>query len=469
MVVGWLSELTSIREDGLRLLVSIVAGYPLAFAYRTVIYKQPATVQHLFIAVAGVLLYLFNYGKSLLTVPVSIFLAYAITNHLRGTTHSVALAHICFLGHLLIGFWYAESDKYDITWTTPFCVMTLRHIGLVMDVYDGQKPKEKLKADQVETAIRDPPSLLETAAFSLFFSGTFVGPQFPLSRFRAFINGEFLDKDGEVPTSSIMACTQRFAAGVFFAVIHQWGTLWVPDAYFNSPEFFNAPFFWKIFWNVVWFRATMYRYVMAWLLTEGAAILSGLAYNGKDEDGQDRWDGVRDVHIILFETGSDFQSVIDSFNCGTNNFMKKHVFKRLRWLGNKYYSHLVTLLYLAIWHGYHLGYFLLFAFEFACIMAQDQVYYLIKRTPGAAEFFSNAFVVPLCKLFGRLTINMSMGFAFLTFGLVKKEIWIAPIKAMYFYGYIVMFIVWPLTNQVLLRVLPRKPKKDEKQANGKTE
>jgi hypothetical protein len=32
---------------------------------------------------------------------------------------------------------------------------------------------------------------------------------------------------------------------------------------------------------------------------------------------------------------------------------------------------------------------------------------------------------PLCWLFGRININISMAFAFLTFGLVKKEIWIA--------------------------------------------
>src|SRR5690348_14229906 len=31
---------------------------------------------------------------------------------------------------------------------------------------------------------------------------------------------------------------------------------------------------------------------------------------------------------------------------------------------------------------------------------------------------------PVCYLFGRININISMAFAFLTFGLVKKEIWI---------------------------------------------
>lgn len=66
-----------------------------------------------------------------------------------------------------------------------------------------------------------------------------------------------------------------------------------------------------------------FRYCAAWLLTEGAAILCGLAYNGKNSLGEDRWDGVRDIHIIKFELGGDFQSVIESFNCGTNTFAKK--------------------------------------------------------------------------------------------------------------------------------------------------
>ncbi len=58
-------------------------------------------------------------------------------------------------------------------------------------------------------------------------------------------------------------------------------------------------------------------------LQEGAAILCGIAYNGRDATGNDRWDGVRDLHILRFEFGYDFQSVIESFNVGTNTFAKK--------------------------------------------------------------------------------------------------------------------------------------------------
>ena len=65
-----------------------------------------------------------------------------------------------------------------------------------------------------------------------------------------------------------------------------------------------------------------------------------------------------------------------------------------------------------------------------------------------------------------------MAFAFLTFGLIKvrlasfiqpifvfqKEVCFKPVSSMYFYGYIVYFLLWPVLYQILLRTLPRKPK-----------
>lgn len=59
-----------------------------------------------------------------------------------------------------------------------------------------------MKPDQLETRIEKPPSLIETAAYALFFSGTLVGPQFTLQRFRKFVAGEYLDpQNGEVRSS----------------------------------------------------------------------------------------------------------------------------------------------------------------------------------------------------------------------------------------------------------------------------
>lgn len=118
-----------------------------------------------------------------------------------------------------------------------------------------------------------------------------------------------------------------------------------------------------------------------------------------------RWDGTRDLHIGKWELGMDYTSVVESFNVGTNTFAKKyvffsmmhwfqetrkyflsinkwsisnvnsfsHLFRRMRWMNSKMGAQFATLMYLAIWHGYHLGYFLLFIFEMACMLAQEQV------------------------------------------------------------------------------------------------
>ena len=61
-LVSYLSEASSIREDGLRLFLTVLAGYPLAALHRTFLYKQPAQVQHVVFTIIGISLYLFNYG-----------------------------------------------------------------------------------------------------------------------------------------------------------------------------------------------------------------------------------------------------------------------------------------------------------------------------------------------------------------------------------------------------------------------
>ncbi|PIO58380.1 hypothetical protein TELCIR_20186 [Teladorsagia circumcincta] len=52
----------------------------------------------------------------------------------------------------------------------------------------------------------------------------------------------------------------------------------------------------------------------------------------------------------------------------------------------------------------------------------------------------------------------SMGFGFLCFGLVKTKYWIGPIKSLYFVGFVIFFIVWPIVHYILKQTLPRKPK-----------
>jgi len=58
-------------------------------------------------------------------------------------------------------------------------------------------------------------------------------------------------------------------------------------------------------------------------LQEGVCILTGLTYNGKDENGNELWDGCANIHIRQYESASSCHELIQSFNVNTNKWMAK--------------------------------------------------------------------------------------------------------------------------------------------------
>jgi len=104
-------------------------------------------------------------------------------------------------------------------------------------------------------------------------------------------------------------------------------------------------------------------------------ITFGLTYNGKNQDGSSRWDGCANVKLRRFETATQFNHYILSFNINTNHWCAEYIYKRLKFLGSKIYSQLLTLLFLALWHGFHSGYYHCFFMEFIVMYFERDVSY----------------------------------------------------------------------------------------------
>jgi len=102
-------------------------------------------------------------------------------------------------------------------------------------------------------------------------------------------------------------------------------------------------------------------------------ITFGLTYNGKNQDGSSRWDGCANVKLRRFETATQFNHYILSFNINTNHWCAEYIYKRLKFLGSKIYSQLLTLLFLALWHGFHSGYYHCFFMEFVVMYFERDV------------------------------------------------------------------------------------------------
>lgn len=102
-------------------------------------------------------------------------------------------------------------------------------------------------------------------------------------------------------------------------------------------------------------------------------VAFGLTYNGLNSKNQPKWDGCANVKLWTFENATTFAHYISSFNINTNNWCAEYIYKRLRFLGSKLYSQLGTLFFLALWHGFHSGYYFSFFQEFIIMYFEKDV------------------------------------------------------------------------------------------------
>lgn len=182
----------------------------------------------------------------------------------------VAINLVFHMVYLLTGYFFTESNDYDILWTTPHCVLALRMIGFAFDVADGRKPKDSLSKDQVDCALNPIPSLLELSAFAYFPGSFLIGPQFAFKRYQRFIDGEYAQYKGFVKAGLI-----RMGLGILYLTVRQVGTMMLPDNYFLTDAYRNQAFIWRLIYLGIWGKFSLYKYISCWLLTEGGLMCLG--------------------------------------------------------------------------------------------------------------------------------------------------------------------------------------------------
>lgn len=270
---------------------------------------------------------------------------------------------------LYIGYYTTGTNDYDIKWTMPHCVLVLRLIGLAFDISDGQQPDESLSLENKKTALNRFPNILELAGFTFFPASFLTGPQFPFRRYEKFTNKEF-----QKYTQNLTIGLRRGAIGVGYLIAHQIGMMFLSDNFMLTPEYEQKNIIVKLLLLGLWGKFTLYKYIACWLMSEGVATCFGLTFISKDEKtGEEDWSGCANIHLIRFETAEKMHHYIESFNVNTNHWVAQYIFKRLRFLGNRNYSHIITLMFLAVWHGFHNGYYICFFFEFLMVIMEKDV------------------------------------------------------------------------------------------------
>uniref|UniRef100_A0A1I8NPP7 Lysophospholipid acyltransferase 5 n=1 Tax=Stomoxys calcitrans TaxID=35570 RepID=A0A1I8NPP7_STOCA len=448
-LVAGLAEKVGAPEAAMRLLLTLLAGYPIAFLYRFLIQHQSKkAVHHIFFALCGLMLCFFNYGINTYHSLLCIWMTFLFVKLLHSSpTKLVAVNFIFHMGYLLIGYYFTESNEYDILWTTPHCVLTLRMIGFVFDVTDGLKAKEKLSKDQLECCLEKTPSLLELLAYAYFPGSFLVGPQFPYRRYQRYIDGEFSQYKGFVQTGVL-----RFLMGVTYLAVRQVGAMMLPDNYFLTDSYRNQPFIWRLIYLGLWGKFSLYKYISCWLLTEGALMCLGFTYNGKSADGSDDWYGCSNVKLYLLETGNTMEHYVKSFNVNTNHWVASYVYKRLKFLNNRTISYGAALSFLAVWHGFHSGYYMSFFLEYLIVTTEKQIEDTYQKAiVSKYSNIVNTTPFKLLKIIALKSYNIIyMGWCLTPFIFLSFDRWLEVFRAVNYFGFIYL-ASWFILLQIYKR------------------
>ncbi|XP_041961891.1 lysophospholipid acyltransferase 5 [Alosa sapidissima] len=454
-----LSEYLGSSEPAVRLILSILLGYPFAVIYRRYIFYQTPSIIHLYHACSGLALAAFNFGSQVYHSALCIVIQFLLLRLMGRTVTAVLSSFLFQMTYLLLGYYYTATEEYDIKWTMPHCVLALKLIGMSFDYYDGGREPSQLNAEQKSSALAEVPSLLEVCGFSYFYGGFLVGPQFTLRTYQKLVSKELSDTPGELP-DSVLPAIKRFSVGLLCLTIFTIAGPYYPDSYFLTDEFEAQPFWYRCVFMLLWCKVNLYKYVSCWLISEGVCILVGLGYNGRDQDGEHQWNACANMKMWVYETTPLFTGTINSFNINTNAWVARHIFKRLKFLGNKMASQMATLVFLAVWHGLHSGYLLCFSMEFIIVNVEKQAITLVKDSPLLTSL-ANSPLYPFIYVVQQFIHWLFMGYPLVAFCLFTFDKWLKVYSSVYFCGHIFFLIAFLILPYLRKALVPRKGEKKQ--------
>lgn len=432
-LISSLGSLIGVPEDALRLLIGMLLAYPVAIFYiKSRIKCSSANYQHLYFSLTGISLAWWTIDKSCIIHHfICILITFITLKFFKSSKLIVPFSFIFHLTYLNIGYFSNNSFGPTISWTTPHCVMCLRLIGVVCDVYDGTN--EDIEADKDNNAnrrnkknndtLKDVPSLLEMTSHVFFLPSYFVGPQHSMAKYRAFIQRSIENSDA---TGSIEFGLERCAIGFIYLGLNVIGSLFVPIEFVSTKDFLNdESFLRQNFYFIIWIKTIFAKYMGVWSLADGAVAISGLGYNGRDRTNwKISWDGLLNVKPWKYENCTKFMDLVENVNITTNVWCKNYVYKRCMRLGFKTLSHVFTMLFLAIWHGVCSGYFLCFFFELFPITFEKQIINLCQNNLTIKRISEkHAWTKDLMSILGRCYFLFFLPHCLVPFVLIQHELY----------------------------------------------
>ncbi|CAO3631791.1 unnamed protein product [Mucor fragilis] len=454
-----ISWLIGVPEASIRLFLTLMIAYPIGYKYHQLyVVEHPSasrSTRNMYILSTGFALAFFFAGfhiiHSLITIAISYYLCY-LGDQFHNRRAGTAAVWIFNSMYLLLGYYYTASDGYDINWTTSQCVLCLRLMGFSMDFLDGASIREDKQAltgshsFASDSPLQHLPEWHEFLGYCYFPSAFLIGPQFSFSLYRRFLSGPYngasIKNMEHVEKAQLAYILRCVSIGIAYIIVLQTVGAYYPTSFVLTKEYAAQSLLQR---NVnYWLCGKMVyvKYVGVWLLTEGASSYFGITYQGNDKTGEPSFSGLANSKPLEFELMTSVEHLIPTFNINTNLWVKQYVFKRLRFLGSKDLSQLGALVFLAIWHGFHYGYFETFFLEFAFIFIERILrarFYLPIVKPLIDQ---NRFLFYCWKVVAWMTATTCLTYAMVGFDLLTFSRGVQAHNSVYWYAHVITVVLF---------------------------
>ena len=320
---------------------------------------------------------LFDLWAGIRTVLISSVGAYVIAKYVDGPLMPW-IGFVFLMGHMSINHIHRQfADNpavLDITGVQMVLVMKLT--AFCWNVQDGRLPDKELADFQRERAVAQLPSILDYAAYVLFFPSLFAGPAFDYVDYRRWIETTMFDvpagtdpsikpktrKKRRIPQSHIPA-TIKLVTGLAWIFLFLQFSPWYNNDLVLSEQYLEYGFLRRVWLLEMLGFCTRMKYYGVWSLTEGACVLAGIGYNGVDpKTGKVDWNRLQNVNPLGVELAQNSRAYLENWNINTNHWLRNYMYLRVTPKGKKpgFRASLATFVTSAFWHGFYPGYYLSF-------------------------------------------------------------------------------------------------------------
>ncbi|XP_072175406.1 lysophospholipid acyltransferase 2-like [Diadema setosum] len=373
-----------LRYKEANFLLCQLSAFTYSVFFRTYLGCQRTSTRtrHIVQAVAGICLCIQAIGWESLYFAVDVSLCYILMKlvHPKVMQRYVSVFSITFLSGVHIYLMAIGKGVNNFDCVGPLMVVTEKVGCLAWSLHDGlTRDDSQLNNLQRRMAVRKIPSLLEYLSFIFYPQSLLIGPITYYGDYVKVIDGsKFLVKEktstGEEvlvykEPSNKVALAGKLSFSVFCAVILLTLVPKYPIMRNVDDHHMETTTFWqKMIFVIVSVEVAKSKYFFGWVLADAMNNAGGLGFNGYDEDGKPKWDGVSNVIIWNFQFPTNLKMLIDSWNISALTWLRHTCYDRV-----PTQKALLTFLLSSMWHGFFPGFFVTFLSGHLMLVAAKKV------------------------------------------------------------------------------------------------